>query len=84
MKRLFTGLLRREEKDFLVEVLLSAGAEVNVTDGRGKTPVEIAAEKGHGEILGVLQSYMKPSAPFSQAVPLPSAPPPAPLKRRTK
>ena len=40
-----------------VDFLVSAGVEINKTDGRGLTPLHLAAYKGHRHIMNQLISY---------------------------
>jgi ankyrin repeat protein len=39
----------------IVELLLTKGADINIKDRQGQTPLQIAQEKGHTEIADLLK-----------------------------
>jgi cytohesin len=44
----------------MAEFLITKGADVNVEDKWGETPLHVAQDKGHTEIVELLQKYMLP------------------------
>ncbi len=54
----FTALIAATWSDYpeIVETLLRKGAQVNAKDKFGKTPLKWAREKGHTQIIQLLQS----------------------------
>jgi ankyrin repeat protein len=41
----------------LIELVIAAGADVNLKGSDGKTALQLAKEKGHIEIVELLQKY---------------------------
>ena len=55
-----TALLHYAAHDGLkdaAELFIAHGADVNAKDNEGKTPLEIAKEEGHIEIVGLLRKH---------------------------
>jgi ankyrin repeat protein len=41
----------------IVQLLIEKGADVNVKDGDGNTPLQVASEYGYEEIIKLLKEY---------------------------
>ena len=59
-----------------VEQLLSAGAQVDVCNAQGKTPLMMASDKGHADIVALLQAAGSGFTSASPPPPEPPVPPP--------
>lgn len=55
-----TALMRASENNLVgnVQLLLEKGANPNMVDGRGRTAMEIASEKGHDDLVMLLLEVM--------------------------
>jgi ankyrin repeat protein len=52
----------------IIKLLLAAGADPRIKDPEGKTPVDIAKEKGHAAALELLQKGVHPNPPADDTV----------------
>ena len=46
-------------KEDIVRLLLARGADVNIINNRGKTPLQLAEENGHPEYARIIQSHIR-------------------------
>jgi ankyrin repeat protein len=46
----------KKEREAMIRLLLEEGADVDYQDGRGRTPLSWATEKGHEGVVCLLKS----------------------------
>jgi ankyrin repeat protein len=57
----------------VVSFLLEKGANVNITDNKGKTPLDIAKDMNYEEMINVITDFMKPDIKFAGRNPVQSS-----------
>jgi ankyrin repeat protein len=53
----------------MVELLLKHGADPSIGDNEGKTPLDIARERGHVEVVRIIEEFIKPRTPIGMPLP---------------
>jgi len=53
----------------MVELLLKHGADPSIRDNVGKTPLDIARERGHVEVVRIIEELTKPRTPIGMPLP---------------